>query len=209
MASNPVINKAALKANTQKGLSFNNPVANTAVSLSQGQPGLSFLNGHINEGPSAAHSQPTPFYSDATVHVGTSIPKGKPGSAVLNPGMNTAALVQGANQSALSRGKAPRANMSARRSQGSPSQSTPRSKKAVLPWVPDPPPSGVLTPPPTPRPSRLPSPDLSPIDPGAYYPTHYQSLVTFPADLCPRNALEDIEWRNGGELDENYTNRRR
>jgi hypothetical protein len=174
MTSNTVKNKTASKGKAQKNSSLNRPVANTSVPLSQGPPGLPYLNQLINGDIQAAYHQPSPFYSSAVGHAGASPANWKPAYAGSNLGMNTAALVEAANRSGSRTRNAPRANTSVRRSGGSPSHLTPRSKIAVPPWVPDAPPSGVLTPPATPRPSRLPTPDLIPIDPWAYYPIHPQ-----------------------------------
>ena len=198
IVSNPVINKSVLISKAQKESSSNNPAANIAASLSKGQPGLNQL---INSGFPAAHGQPNPSYSYAIVHAGAPIAKGQPGPAVSNLGINTAAQVEAANRSAFRTGNTPRASVSARRSGGSLSQLTPRSKREVPPWVPDPPPSGVLMPPSTPRPTRLPTPDLSPIDPGEYYPADHQSYDNLARIRHPNNPLiEYMESRAHSEF---------
>jgi hypothetical protein len=195
MTSNPAKNKAASKGKAQKNSSLNRPVANTSVPLSQGQPGVPYLNQLINGDVQIAYNQPSPLYSSAVVRPGASPANWKPAYAGSNLVMNTAALVEAANRSGPRTRNVPRANTSIRRSGGSSSHLIPRSKIAVPPWVPDAPPSGVLTPPVTPRPRRLPTPDLIPIDPWAYYPIY--------SEIPPRRTnpvIEKVMKVENGEL---------
>ncbi|KIM97896.1 hypothetical protein OIDMADRAFT_31814 [Oidiodendron maius Zn] len=201
LPDNVVTHQAALKTKTQRRSSSNYPAVNTGPLLSQRQPGSSLPRQLTSGGLSTVHGQRYPSHASATVHIGTPTAKRQPGWSDSDLKMKLKAPVQVANRSPSRMGNMPRANTSARRSQGSPSQLTPRSKRAVPPAVPDPPPSGVLTPPPTPRPKRLSTPTLTPIDPSAYYPSLNLGLVNSTAVLPPSNpVMEHMQARKQREL---------
>ena len=163
--STPVFDGAAVFSNHKRGSMASKPVVIKAAFKSKGEPDAPSPSKFVlkkatpkYKGKSRASSSPK---SGAPI----AVPKSKrPSGSSLPSNLVASATVYRVVSDAPSEADAP-----SERIRSSSSQRTQKSKRSVPPWVPDAPdPLGMM--PNTPRPRRLPTPDLPPIDPWTFYP---------------------------------------
>jgi hypothetical protein len=185
--SNPVVNREATSYKDQPLSSFENPVVNRPDLFPKDKQGSSLDNPVPNKADLMPKGQPDSLFDNPAVNRSARYPQDKPGSSLNKPVIDRVTLSYNSELNGLSphpdvnisapRQKAnclpSKANVPLRRPGKSSWLRTQKSKRSVPPRVPDAP--VLLLPPSTPRPSRLPTPDLPPVDPWAYYPKPLKS----------------------------------